>query len=208
MSSLPPPPPLPRPTGAGQGGAAAGATAFDPVLQSLVRAVVDATGATVGWLLDVDGDALQVVAAAGTGGPELGLRVPSGSGSAGFVVASGQPLALAPRPGDARTSEGVAAVLGKAPASVLCVPCSTDTGVQGALEVIDKAGGAPFSFDDVEIATLLAGVAAAALSQRDRVVESVPRPEQLAAELASLAQRDPEEYGTIAVLVQALLSLG
>ena len=41
----------------------------DPVLMAIARAAVNATGASVGWLAALDGDALRVVAAAGTDVP-------------------------------------------------------------------------------------------------------------------------------------------
>ena len=56
------------------------------------------------------------------------------------------------------------------------------------LEIVDKADGAMFSFDDVELATLIAGVAGVALddAQCDRRPRS-PGPDELAGELRRLA---------------------
>ena len=77
---------------------------------------------------------------------------------------------------------------------MLCVPCLHDDAVLGALELVDKAGGGPFSFDDVELVTLLGGIAGAALSVRG--TEVVPRsPAEFATELARLASSDPGAYG-------------
>lgn len=182
----------------------------DPVLQAVVQAAVDATGAAHGWLLARGADGLAVVAAAGSEpGRLLGATVPVDSGTAGYVVGSGQPVAMAPRPGDDRFEGGVAALLGHQPSSVLCVPCGDDDTVHGALELVDKHGGGTFTFDDVELASLLAGVAGVALGEGGRGdVGSVPAPAQLGSELADLATADPGRYATIAPVVAALLANG
>jgi hypothetical protein len=123
------------------------------------------------------------------------------------VVGSGQPMAMAVREGDARLSEGVLARLPERPSSVLCVPCTAGDNVVGVLELVDKAGGGTFSFDDVEIATLLAGVAAAAMEGEEGDV-GVRSPDEFAAELRTLAASDPAGYARVATLVDAILARG
>jgi GAF domain-containing protein len=178
----------------------------DPVLTSITEAAVGATGSSHGWLLALDADGLEVVAAVGSGTAKLvGRRVPAGSGAAGYVAASGQPLALSGGARDSRLSEGVVAELGQRPASVLCVPCVTDDDVVGAIELIDKHGGEGFSFDDVELVTLLGGIAAPALAASAGGA-AVTDPEHLAGELARLADADPARYAMVASVVEALLA--
>lgn len=179
----------------------------DPVLQAVLDAAVGATAASAGWLLAVDGDALQVVAASGTGPRSLlGERVPADAGMAGFVVGSGQPIALALRPDDPRAASGMAEILGRRPTSTLCVPCESPAGVAGALEVIDKAEGAMFTFDDVELATLLAGIAGAAIQGGSTGRVQVPTPVQLAGDLDRLRQADPARYAAIASVMATLIA--
>jgi GAF domain-containing protein len=181
----------------------------DPVLQVIVQTALEATAAAQGWMLAVQPAGLQIVATAGgEAGKLLGASVPVGSGSAGFVVASGQPLAVAPRGDDPRFAEGVAQLLGRRPSSVLTVPCTTATGVVGALELVDKAGGGTFSFDDAELVTLLADIAGAALVHRSAVVPEVPDAAQLGTELQRLADLDPSRYAAVAPAVAALLEWG
>jgi GAF domain-containing protein len=115
-------------------------------------------------------------------------------------------MALTARPDDPRFAEGVAALVGVEPASVLCVPCGDDD-VVGVLELIDKTGDASFNFDDVEVAALLAGIAGVALG-RDHAGAPVPSPRELGAELDRLAAGDPEQYARVAMLVGALLDRG
>lgn len=180
----------------------------ESVLAAIAEAAVGASGASQGWLLRLADGQLRVVAAAGDRpGDAVGITVPADRGPAGFAVASGQPLATVPRPDDDRFTVGVAAALGVRAASVLCVPCPTDEGVLGALEVIDKREGGSFSIDDVELVTLLGGIAGAALAETDGAV-SVAAPEELAAELRQLATADPGRYASIASIVGALLAHG
>lgn len=178
----------------------------DPVLTAIVKAAVDSTGAKAGWLLLVEKDQLIVAAVAGEAPSSLlGNLVPAGSGAGGYVVESGQPLAVTPRGDDPRFAEGLAAALGRRPSSVLCVPCESDGEIPGALEVIDKSGGGTFSFDDVELVTLLAGIAGVAFVSQSSVEIRVPDPAALSGSLAALANDDPARYATIAALLGALI---
>jgi GAF domain-containing protein len=179
------------------------------VLQAIVEAATEATAATDGWILAARDDRLHVLAAAGDRpGQVLGASVPAGEGTAGYVVASGQPLALAPRRDDARAAAGVSRLNGLQPTSVLCVPCADEDSVAGALEVVDKAGGGRFSLDDVELATLLGGIAGAALVEITGSAAGVPSPAELAGGLERLAGAEPARYAALAATVSALLDRG
>lgn len=179
----------------------------DAVLQAIMRAAVEATAATQGWIAGTAAGRLVVVAAAGLDAGRLpGVTFPPGVGSAGFVIDSGHPLTMAPGSNNPRFGEGIAAVLGRRPASILSVPCATDDGVLGALELIDKGGGEMFSLDDVEVATLLADVAGAALAAESSRPPAVAEPAQLGRELQRLASTDPSRYAAVATALSALLA--
>lgn len=181
----------------------------EPILQALLDAAVNSTGGTDGWLLVLRDDVLEVVAASGpSAATALGVSVSADTGTAGFVVRSGQPVALAPRPGGPALTSGMAAIVGRVPTSVLGIPCESDEGVVGALEVVDKAGGGTFTFDDVELATLLAGVAGVALQTLKPLHNRVPDAGELAGELRRLAQSDPTRYATVASVLTALIASG
>jgi GAF domain-containing protein len=183
-------------------------SAADPVLQAVLGSALQTTGAMVGFLLRPNGDDLTVVATAGYGVDHLrGSVVPGEGGVAAYVLASGQPLALTVRPGDPRRQEGVLALLDQAPSAVLGVPCSTDEDAVGALLLLDKPAG-QFTFDDVELATLLAGIAGVAMAQAGPGGVQVPDPAELAGDLERLARSDPSRYGMVATIVQALLARG
>ena len=181
------------------------------MLHAIVKAAVDVTAAAGGWILGREGGRLRVRAAAGV---EIdtarldGLTIDEGSGTAGFVIASGQPLALSARADDPRLAEGVAGHLGRRPSTVLCVACEAGDDVVGALEMVDKAGGAAFSFDDVELATLLASIGAVALVATDHTPAAVASPASLGTDLHRLADTDPARYAVVASAVGVLLDRG
>lgn len=176
------------------------------VLHAIVTSAVDATGAANGWIVaDVDG-ALVVVAAAGGDHPQdlVGSRLRADA-QAAFTVGSGQPVARRPSPSDA-AALGAAGYDGL-PASLLSVPCTDGRdGTVGALELAGKRGGA-FTVDDVELATLLADVAGAAIADA-RDAAPPPSPDELAAGLRRLSEGDPIRYATVAAAVRALLGAG
>lgn len=180
----------------------------DPILQAIVRSAVDATGAAGGWLLRASGSVLRVEAAAGDDPDVVGVTVDTDSTTAGYVASSGQPLAISPGPGGPRLAEGAVRLVGGAPASVVSVPCTTEAVVIGVLELFDKAGGGNFSFDDIELATLLAGIAAEGLAHAEGAQAEVADPAYLGGELARLHAADPNRYAAVATVVSALLAHG
>jgi GAF domain-containing protein len=181
-----------------------------PLLQAIVTAAVDATAAGAGWIASVvDGTDLAAVAVA-SGDPTIVDRVlwhrtGLGSGAAGMVVQSGQPIALGAS-GSTTIDPWASALLGRDPTSLVCVPCHDDDQPVGALQLVDRVGGGPFTFDDVEIATLLAPIAGAALAEGAGAASRVASPAQLGADLGRLADADPARYAAIAQAVAALVA--
>ena len=78
-------------------------------------------------------------------------------------------------------------------------------GEVGVLEVADRAGG-PFTFDDIEITSAFAAVAAAALEARHGAARATVPPARLGSELVALAGQDPQRYSDVARIVEALLA--
>ncbi len=140
----------------------------------------------------------------------MGIRGPVESGWAGFAVASRRPLALAPEDGDARFASAIWWCGARPrPASLFCVPCRYQGTINGALQLVDKAGGAPFSLDDVELVAWLAEVAGAGIDEAARgIITPPPHPVALGGELRRLAAGDPARYATIAGVVRELLQPG
>jgi GAF domain-containing protein len=179
----------------------------DPVVRAVLDAAIDTTGASAGWVLAVAGSRLQAVAVAGiaSGDALVGAHVALGAGTAGYVASSGNPLALSGTSGDARLADGFVALTGLRPASVLCVPCLGGADVAGVIELVDDAD-ATFGFDDVEVVTVLARVAAAALAAGPP--SAPPEPAVLASRLELLSRVDPARYAGVAAAVDALLPRG
>lgn len=173
----------------------------NPVLDAIVRAAVDVTAASVGWLLMLDDDDLVVVAAAGTSPSPVGRRIEP-RGVAGLVLASEQPAAIDTPPSD-HSNVGAGGLDGN-PAGVLAAPCGDDD-VVGVLEVARVEGSGPFTLDDIEEVTLLARIAGAAIEALDDAPTAVPSPAELATALERLAAAEPTRYAAIAQLVAAAI---
>lgn len=173
------------------------------------ESAVDATGAALGWLAVLSGDFVAVVAAAGADSEAaaglVGRQIPRDSGAVGYVLQSGQPIAVQPA-GKAGGDHGATELLGRTPQSLVAVPCATATDPIGVLQVIDKFGSPGFTFDDVEVISLLGTVAGAALADAGAVAEEVPSPSQLAAALTALADSDPGRYARVAPVLESLLN--
>jgi GAF domain-containing protein len=176
------------------------------VLQSILGSAADVTAADMGWIL-VDRDGSLEVVAGADGGDLIGATVPADAGTAAYVLASGQPVAMVPRPDDPNATDGVAALVGTRPATVLCAPCAHDDEVLGVLELVDKNGG-PFTFDDVELVTVLANIAGSVLRSDPSTGSDVRSPEELFADLRQLAGTDPTSYIAVATVLEALLARG
>lgn len=179
----------------------------DPVLHAILRSAVEATGAADGWLVAVDdaADELVVVSTVGDNARRLlGVTVNEDEGFAGFVVGTGQPLAIEPSADDPRFADGLTPRLGRRPRTLLCVPCEDDDDVVlGAIELVDKAGGG-FSYDDLELVTVLAGVAGVSLRHGGGGATLIPTPAELGRQLLDLAGADPVRYAQVAELVATL----
>lgn len=174
-----------------------------PVHQALVDAACTATGATQGWLLATSDMGLRVLAATGGTDPGrlVGMTV-AVTGARGYAVSSGQPAALRPQPTD-QSNAGAGGASG-VPGALLATPCGIDD-IVGVLEIVRDEGGESFSFDDVEVVSLLADVAGAAIVDVEAsTVESTP-PEQLGTELQHLAANDAARYADVARVIDALL---
>jgi hypothetical protein len=173
------------------------------VLHALLEALAAATAATDVWVTDTQPSEWRVVEAVGPHAATLGAGAWPRGGVVSFVVESDQPAALVPRAG-VELSADVESVLGRLPSSLLVVPCAGDAGTVGAIGLVDKAGGGSFSFDDLELATMLGPVAGAALlAERE---PEVADPATLAAGLLRLSSANPARYERVAAVVSAMLS--
>ncbi|HEY6378275.1 MAG TPA: GAF domain-containing protein [Candidatus Dormibacteraeota bacterium] len=127
------------------------------------RRLFDAAACSLA-LLDDDADELVFHVASGAGAPDVvGLRIPAGSGIAGWVVSSGQAIAIDDVSRDPRFAADAAQSTGYVPRSILAMPLETERRLLGCIEVLDRRGGGAPGLDDMELLSVFARQAALAI---------------------------------------------
>jgi GAF domain-containing protein len=146
-------------------GVLAAEEASGSLLQSIVevaRAIFSARASSI-FLLDEDADELVFAAVAGEGQDELvGRRLPSGTGIAGWVLVTRQPLVLEDVSGDPRFARDAAESTGYVPRGLMAVPLLHGERALGVLQVLDRESERS-SLAEMELLGLFAGQAAIAL---------------------------------------------
>ena len=144
----------------------AAAAARRELLQSIVevaRAIFRARGSSI-FLYDEESDELVFAAVAS---PEeqslLGLRIPSSTGIAGWVLSSRTPLVIDELQNDPRFARDVAERTGYVPRGLMAVPLLHDERALGVLQVLDRPSNSRFSLEEMELLGLFATQAAVAL---------------------------------------------
>jgi GAF domain-containing protein len=114
-------------------------TAHIELLTGIVAATRERLGAAACSVALLDGSELEFRVASGAGADEVvGLRIPTDRGIAGWVVASGDTIAIADVDADARFDRVTAERTGYLPTSILATPSEGDDGPVGVLEVLDR----------------------------------------------------------------------
>jgi GAF domain-containing protein len=141
-------------------------------------------------LLDEAQETLTFHVASGAGADAVvGQRVPVNRGIAGWVVSSGQPVAVADVARDPRFAADVAEATGYVPRSVLAMPLQTEREMLGVIELLDQRAAAPAGRRDMELLGLFAGQAALAI-EASRVFGSLGQALFQAVGLAAAGDRD------------------
>ena len=141
-------------------------------------------------LLDEAQETLTFHVASGAGAQEVvGHRVPVDRGIAGWVVSSGQPVAVADVARDPRFAAEVAEATGYMPRSVLAMPLQTEREMLGVIELLDQRADSPAGRRDMELLGLFAGQAALAI-EASRVFSSLGQTLFQAVGLAAAGDRD------------------
>jgi GAF domain-containing protein len=137
------------------------------LLQSIVevaRGIFKARASSI-FLYDTDTDELVFEAVAGEGSENLvGMRIPSGTGLAGFVLVTRQPLVIDDLENDPRHARNVAERTGYVPKRLMSVPLLHEDEALGVLQVLDREDDARFGLADMELLGLFATQAAVALT--------------------------------------------
>jgi len=139
----------------------------DELLKSLTetaRRLFGAAACSLALLSDDDSE-LRYTVAAGEGAQDVtGLRIPATSGIAGWVVQSGQPIAISDVLSDPRFSRQVAEQTGYVPQAILAVPVQTGQRMLGVLTLLDRDARRPGAEQDMALLSLFADQAALALA--------------------------------------------
>jgi GAF domain-containing protein len=148
------------------------------VLQSIVevaRSFFGAAAVSV-FLLEQETGDLVFEAVAGEGEETLvGTRLPAGTGLAGWVLATRQPIVVEDLDTDPRFARETAAETGFVPKGLMAVPLLDEERALGVLEVLDRPQRSRFSLAEMDLLGLFAAQAALALDllQRARRVQAL-----------------------------------
>jgi GAF domain-containing protein len=182
---------------------AAGVLGAEELYSQLLRSVVEVARAIFGakassvFLLDEETDELVFAALAGEEEQHLvGMRIPSSTGIAGWVLVTRQPLVLDELQNDPRFARDVAEKTGYVPQGLMAVPLLHEERVLGVLQVLDRPKRSRFTLQEMELLGLFANQAAIAvdLLQRAREARAVLTEGQgVVARLAEVVQALPDE---------------
>lgn len=185
--------------------AATGALGSEDSHRALLQSVVDvaraifSAGAASVFLLDTATDELVFEAVSGEGSEDLvGMRFPSSTGIAGWVLVTRQPLVVDDLASDPRFARQAAESTGYVPRALVAVPLLTDDRTIGVLEVLDRPTDRPFSLADMDLLTLFAHQAAIGLdllraARSARATLGGDASTAVVARLAALLEREDED---------------
>jgi GAF domain-containing protein len=147
-------------------GALAAREGHRPLLQAIVEVARAIFGARAASIMLLDEGAAELVFEAVTGEGEdtlVGRRIPSGTGIAGWVAQSGQPLVVEDVASDPRFAVQEARRTGYVPKGLMAVPLLRHERVLGVLNVLDRPERRRFSVAEMDLLGLFANQAAVAL---------------------------------------------
>jgi len=181
------------------------------LLQSVVevaRAIFGAAAASV-MLLDEATDELVFEAVAGAGEEKLvGLRLPSSTGIAGWVLVTRQPLVVDDLATDPRFAHDVAEKTGYVPQGLMAAPLLDGDTSLGVLQVLDRQSR--FTLEEMDLLGLFSNQAAIALGllqrarKARRTLEGVPEDAALARLAEKLEAAAPGRREAVERLLAAL----
>jgi len=168
----------------------------DDLLRSIVEAagrIFNAAAASI-LLVNEKEQVLEFKVAYGASNHDLvGVKFPMGKGIAGYVVMTGQPLAISNVRQDARFNQDFAKSTGYVPNSILAMPMLSGDRVIGVMEVLDKIDAASFGIQDMDLLGMFAHQAAIAIDQSQRM-EHIE--DALVAGLKKIITNEPEMGST------------
>ena len=139
----------------------------DELLRSLTETARRLFGAAACSLalLSEDESELVYTVAAGQGADDVtGMRIPVTQGIAGWVVQSGQPIAVSDVASDPRFAREQAEQTGYIPQAIVAVPVETPARLLGVISLLDRDSRRPGAEQDMALLSLFADQAALALA--------------------------------------------
>jgi GAF domain-containing protein len=147
-------------------GALAAREGHRPLLQAIVEVARAIFGARAASIMLLDEGTAELVFEAVTGEGEdtlVGRRIPSGTGIAGWVAQSGQPLVVEDVASDPRFAVQEARRTGYVPKGLMAAPLLRRERVLGVLNVLDRPERRRFSVAEMDLLGMFANQAAVAL---------------------------------------------
>jgi len=179
------------------------------LLQSIVdvaRAIFGAQASSI-FLLDRDTDELVFEAVSGEGEGELiGMRIPSSTGIAGWVLVTGQPIVINDLQQDPRFARQAAERTGYVPKALMAVPLVNGETTLGVLQVLDRTEDRSRSLGEIDLLILFANQAAIGLdllqaTRRARAAaEQGDVVEAVVARIAGLLERSQDDPAGLRLL--------
>ena len=159
------------------------------------------------FLLDQEADELVFEAVSGEGSGELiGMRIPSSTGIAGWVLVTGQPIVIDDLQQDPRFARQAAERTGYVPTRLMAVPLVNGESTLGVLQVLDRAEDRVFGLGEIDLLILFAHQAAIGLdllqaARRARAVATVgDGDEAVVARLAALLDGKADDDSGVRLL--------
>ena len=180
----------------------------EPVLQALVEAAVTGTGGTDGWLLVRRGDRARSRCRIGPHAADvLGALVDADAGAAGFVLGSGQPMALSPR---RRRPTRRAKVSPRSSGSRPRASCASRASPTTVSPESSRSSTRPTTQCSASTTSSWPrsspGSRASPSRRSERTAAPPPSPDELAGELRRLVANDPNRYEVGRALIATLIA--
>ncbi len=139
---------------------------LDDVLRAVLSETTRVMDAEAASLVLIDEDSRELVFHSATGHKADSLhrfRIPSGTGIVGHVIDSRTSLVINDAQADPRFYKQVDEFTGFATRSILCVPMASSNRLWGAIEILNRLDGSPFTSDDQALCEAIASQAAIAI---------------------------------------------
>jgi GAF domain-containing protein len=134
----------------------------------VARSIFHAKAASI-FLYDDETDELVFEAVSGEGEQSLvGVRMPSATGIAGWVLTAREPLVINDTSKDARFSSDAAKRTGYVPQNLMCAPLLHADHALGVINVLDRPQRPGFALEEIDLLGQFARQAALALLQLQR----------------------------------------